>query len=157
MLQHRSSKTLMRDAKLSPGKLRSCYVQLVVAMRAMYQRARLVHGDLSEYNVLYNRGRCYIIDVGQAVDLGHPKGLQLLRRDCRTLTNFFAARSRRMDITFGMLTVDQLVAFITEPDVGDQQASSAEYKREAMDNADIDAAAGKRVKRLLEKAMQTSR
>ena len=43
------------------------YVDCVMNMRVMYQRCKLVHGDLSEYNMLYFKGTLYIIDVSQSV------------------------------------------------------------------------------------------
>ena len=44
-----------------------------MCMRAMYQKCKLVHGDLSEYNMLHFRGTLYIIDVSQ---VRHPLGIQ---------------------------------------------------------------------------------
>lgn len=32
---------------------------------------------------------CYVIDVGQAVDTGHPKARELLSRDLSVVTDFF--------------------------------------------------------------------
>ncbi|MFW6448132.1 MAG: RIO1 family regulatory kinase/ATPase, partial [Halobacteriota archaeon] len=40
-------------------------------MRRLY-RAGLIHGDLSEYNVLVHRGELVVIDVGQAITTHHP-------------------------------------------------------------------------------------
>jgi RIO kinase 1 len=39
----------IRDADLTERKLREGYIQTVLIMRHMFQRANLVHGDLSEY------------------------------------------------------------------------------------------------------------
>jgi serine/threonine-protein kinase RIO1 len=47
--------------------LMQAYVDCVINMRVMYQRCKLVHGDLSEYNMLYFKGTLYIIDVSQSV------------------------------------------------------------------------------------------
>jgi serine/threonine-protein kinase RIO1 len=38
---------------------------LVQDVRTMFQVCRLVHADLSEYNILYFEGRLAIIDVSQ--------------------------------------------------------------------------------------------
>lgn len=38
---------------LSESKARELYVQVVQNMRKMFQEARLVHADLSEFNMLY--------------------------------------------------------------------------------------------------------
>ena len=38
---------------------------LVQDVRTMFQVCRLVHADLSEYNILYYAGRLAIIDVSQ--------------------------------------------------------------------------------------------
>lgn len=42
----------LKDAVVPEEDLPRLYVELVVAMRRMYQQCRLVHGDLSEYNIL---------------------------------------------------------------------------------------------------------
>ncbi len=58
--------------------------------RRMYRRAELVHGDLSEYNILYGGDGDYrIIDFSQGVLLDHPLAEELLLRDIRNVTNFF--------------------------------------------------------------------
>ncbi|CAI7831925.1 unnamed protein product, partial [Closterium sp. NIES-53] len=43
----------LKDVQLSEGRWRECYGQVVEAMWRMYRLCRLVHGDLSEYNLLY--------------------------------------------------------------------------------------------------------
>jgi len=54
----------------------------------MYHQARLIHADLSEYNVLYYE-EPVIIDVGQTVKLDNPMAETFLRRDIDTITHFF--------------------------------------------------------------------
>ncbi|OSX79976.1 hypothetical protein BU14_0066s0028 [Porphyra umbilicalis] len=65
------------------------YVQVAVAMRRMYAGGRLVHGDLSEYNLLYDGGRIVVIDVSQSVEADHPNALEFLRADCVNVSAFF--------------------------------------------------------------------
>jgi len=57
--------------------------------RRLYD-AGLVHGDLSEYNIVFHEGQLYIIDLGQAVTIHHPNADDFLERDCRNIANFFA-------------------------------------------------------------------
>eukprot|EP00929_Paragymnodinium_shiwhaense_P116814 TRINITY_DN86753_c0_g1_i1.p1 TRINITY_DN86753_c0_g1~~TRINITY_DN86753_c0_g1_i1.p1 ORF type:complete len:226 (-),score=25.31 TRINITY_DN86753_c0_g1_i1:222-899(-) len=84
-------------------------------MGNLWHRSKLVHGDLSEYNILYHRKRCYMIDVGQAVEHTAPQALTLLNTDATNITNFF----RRLGVD--TLPVDDLVALITasESEVGE--------------------------------------
>jgi RIO kinase 1 len=56
----------LKDAGLPASKLRDLYTVLVQDMRTMFQVCRLVHADLSEYNILFLDGRLAIIDVSQA-------------------------------------------------------------------------------------------
>jgi len=65
------------------------YLQCVLTMRRLMQECKLVHGDLSEYNMLYLDGDLYIIDVSQSVESDHPQSLDFLKRDCVNVNNFF--------------------------------------------------------------------
>jgi RIO kinase 1 len=50
----------------------------------------LIHGDLSEYNVVVHEGELYVIDLGQAVTVHHPNAREFLERDCENVAAFFA-------------------------------------------------------------------
>ena len=54
----------------------------------LYKKAELVHGDLSEFNILYG-DKPYLIDMGQSVTRDHPRALQFLMRDIRNINRFF--------------------------------------------------------------------
>lgn len=54
----------------------------------LYNKAELVHGDLSEFNILYG-DQPYVIDMGQSVTRDHPRALQFLMRDIRNINRFF--------------------------------------------------------------------
>lgn len=43
---------LLKNAALSESKACELYLQVIQNMRLMYQEARLVHADLSEFNML---------------------------------------------------------------------------------------------------------
>ncbi|RLG48694.1 MAG: serine protein kinase RIO [Thermoproteota archaeon] len=61
-------------------------------VRISLLEAELVHGDLSEYNVMYWLGLPWIIDVSQAVVSLHPKARELLRRDVEKIAKYFSTR-----------------------------------------------------------------
>lgn len=44
---------LLKNAALSESKACELYLQVIQNMRLMYQEARLVHADLSEFNILW--------------------------------------------------------------------------------------------------------
>ncbi|KAJ6138884.1 RIO-like kinase [Penicillium samsonianum] len=72
---------------------RSLYIELLGYMRVMYQTCRLVHADLSEYNILYHKERLYIIDVSQSVEHDHPRSLEFLRMDIKNVSDFFRRKN----------------------------------------------------------------
>ncbi|KAL7984520.1 hypothetical protein Chor_003090 [Crotalus horridus] len=80
---------LLKNAQLSESKARELYLQVIQFMRRMYQDAKLVHADLSEFNMLYHSGQVYIIDVSQSVEHDHPHALEFLRKDCANINDFF--------------------------------------------------------------------
>jgi len=58
-------------------------------MRKMYHQCKLVHADLSEYNILYHESHLYIIDVSQSVEHDHPSAFDFLRNDIKNVEDFF--------------------------------------------------------------------
>jgi len=52
----------------------------------MFHSCRLVHADLSEYNMLWFHDQVYFIDVAQAVDAMHPHAMEFLLRDCSNVS-----------------------------------------------------------------------
>lgn len=68
------------------------YRELVVMVRLMYQRCRLVHADLSEYNLLLHEGHLWIIDVSQSVEHDHPHAFDFLREDIAHIDAYFEKR-----------------------------------------------------------------
>ncbi len=62
--------------------------EIIGEMKKMYN-AKLVHGDLSEYNILIWNEKPYIIDVAQAVPITHPLADELLLRDLKNMVRVF--------------------------------------------------------------------
>ncbi len=71
------------------GDFDSLFKVIKNQMWTMYNKARLVHADLSEYNILVHKGKPYFIDVGQTVDRDHPSADEFLERDIFNICNFF--------------------------------------------------------------------
>ncbi|XP_061399257.1 serine/threonine-protein kinase RIO3-like [Musca vetustissima] len=79
----------LKDALLSAAEWIAAYDEVVTAMHKLYNEAKLVHADLSEYNILWHDGKCWFIDVAQSVEPQHPSALEFLMRDCNNIVSFF--------------------------------------------------------------------
>ena len=62
----------LKDARLSASQYADAAVQTCQLLRTIYQQCRLVHGDFSEYNLLWYKGVVYVIDVSQSVRAPTP-------------------------------------------------------------------------------------
>ncbi|XP_055546903.1 serine/threonine-protein kinase RIO3 [Wyeomyia smithii] len=82
----------LKEATLNEAQLICAYEEIVEIMYKLYNDARLVHADLSEYNILWYKEQCWIIDVAQSVEPGHPGALEFLMRDCNNISTFFNKR-----------------------------------------------------------------
>jgi len=81
------SAPLLREIELSnPEKI---YRQLLLYLRKLYVKAKIVHGDLSEYNIMIWKSKPVIFDMSQAVSLEHPNATQFLRRDIENINRYF--------------------------------------------------------------------
>jgi RIO kinase 1 len=78
---------LLRETVLkNPAK---AYRELILYLGRLYRKASLVHGDLSEYNIMIWRGHPVIFDLSQAVATEHPMAERLLIRDILNLNRYF--------------------------------------------------------------------
>ena len=112
----------MKDAPLSPSKFRECYWQSVKLMRKMYQVCGLVHGDLSEYNMLYYppRGGVIFIDVSQSVEDDHPCANEFLRKDCFNVNAFFKNKGG-----LDPMSTRALYEFVIDSSIGEADEDAA--------------------------------
>jgi RIO kinase 1 len=74
----------------SPKNPKKVYEDLMTYLERLYRKAGLVHGDLSEYNIMIWRGRTVLFDMAQAVLIAHPMSEFLLRRDLTNLNKYFS-------------------------------------------------------------------
>ncbi|KAG6377161.1 RIO1-domain-containing protein [Boletus reticuloceps] len=104
---------LLKDAKISESEYPFLYQELVLSMRRMYHRCKLVHADLSEYNIIYHDAHLYIIDVSQSVEHDHPHAFDFLRNDIKNVEEFFGR--------FGVqcLGLRRCFEFVTKDRLGD--------------------------------------
>lgn len=100
----------LKDAVLSEKRFREAYVQCVLIMRHLYQKCRLVHGDLSEYNLLWHNNQVVVIDVSQSVETDHPSALDFLRKDVSAVNDFFRKMGKLQ-----VMSTRQLFEFTTVP------------------------------------------
>jgi RIO kinase 1 len=79
----------LRNVELpDPGEV---YTRILNDIDVLFNKAELVHADLSEFNILYG-DQPYLIDMGQSVTRDHPRALAFLMRDIRNINRFFRSR-----------------------------------------------------------------
>ncbi|CBQ69591.1 related to RIO Kinase 1 [Sporisorium reilianum SRZ2] len=107
------------------------YRELLASVRIMYHECRLVHADLSEYNILYHEGHLWIIDVSQSVEHDHPRAYDFLRADLGHVDEYFAKRGVH---TLGLRRSFEFV--VSEPKGG--EAAARKGGRAGLEKQDAD-------------------
>ncbi|MBR9679547.1 MAG: serine protein kinase RIO [Candidatus Altiarchaeota archaeon] len=72
------------------GSVQGMFEIIFDYMIRSYQIAKLVHGDLSEYNIMVWKNKPVVIDVAQSVDIRHPMAQEFLERDIKNIHKFFS-------------------------------------------------------------------
>ena len=100
--RHVSKNILIMDFEGKNGKPESTlleseinendYHQSISLITDLYKKAKLVHGDFSEYNIFKTKNGLKVFDLGSAVDTTHPNTVDFLKRDINNITNFFVKR-----------------------------------------------------------------
>ena len=113
------------NVRKGSSKWTALYEQVMESVRRLFRDARLVHGDLSEYNILIapnvqvdhkSRGieseedlQTVLIDFGQAVEVRHPKAEELLRRDLERVRQFFVKQGVK-----NTMTLEKAMEFVVD-------------------------------------------
>jgi RIO kinase 1 len=82
-----SAPSLKERLPMNPEKT---YRQLLTYLKRLYRKADLVHGDLSEYNIMVWKGKPVVFDMSQSVPSSHPLAKSLLERDLTNVNRFFS-------------------------------------------------------------------
>lgn len=78
---------MLKNAKIEDPK--EVFKKIKRDIKRLYNKAGLIHADLSEYNILMTKDEPIMIDFAQAVVRDHPRGEEFLRRDVSNITRFF--------------------------------------------------------------------
>ncbi len=81
-----------RSLREYEGDLNPLLKQIREEMRMMFKDSRIVHADLSEYNILVHRKKAYFIDLAQGVTVDHKMAEEFLVRDAVNICRFFSRK-----------------------------------------------------------------
>ncbi len=79
---------LLKDVADEIDNSADLFAKVVDYMSVLYNKSKLIHADLSEYNILYD-GTPVFIDMGQSVTRDHPNAETFLLRDVKNIVRFF--------------------------------------------------------------------
>jgi len=102
----KNAKVARKLKEQAPKDIKKFGDKLILSIKRLYQR-KLVHGDLSEYNILNYEEKPIIIDFSHGVTLRHPRADELLKRDIKIIVHYL----NKQGLT---LKVDEVYNKITE-------------------------------------------
>ncbi|KAL1506710.1 hypothetical protein ABEB36_006023 [Hypothenemus hampei] len=125
----------LKEVVLTQDKARELYRDVVIMMWKMYHKCKLIHADLSEFNMIYYQGKVWIIDVGQSVENNHCEATTFLKKDCTNVTEYFNRRG------VATMRIKELFDFITDSSITDenmeecldQLSKNSKYRSEITD------------------------
>ncbi|AAR39304.1 NEQ460 [Nanoarchaeum equitans Kin4-M] len=98
----------LKDIDFDEQSINKVKENLSKDLELLVKKAKIVHGDLSPFNILYYREKPYIIDVSQAIPIDSPEAINLLKRDFSNINFFLKKYGLSLDSTL----LDDLILFI---------------------------------------------
>lgn len=80
-----------------PENIEQFYESFIKDVRKLYKEAKLIHADLSEYNVLIMDDKPYIIDLSHAISMKYPRFVDFLERDLKIMVKFFNRKGLKLE------------------------------------------------------------
>ncbi len=93
----------LRDVEVPDAQ--AVYDELLEFLAVTWQKANMVHGDFSPYNIMWHGDRPVVIDVGQAVVQSHPKSQEFLVRDVTRLVEWAKKSGLNIELAEAMYDV----------------------------------------------------
>jgi RIO kinase 1 len=82
---------------IDSNSTKSDYTAIIKTMKLIFQKAELVHSDLSEYNIMKLDKKLIFFDFGSAVSTAHPQAEEFLKRDISNINRFFQRKGVRVE------------------------------------------------------------
>jgi len=89
---------MLKDVDIENRYMANIGDQVIEYIDILYNDLQMIHGDLSEFNILIAEGHPYLIDVSQAVLLDHPMSRELLERDINNFVRYFGENGMKTSI-----------------------------------------------------------
>jgi RIO kinase 1 len=125
----------LNDVALTPEQAREDYATVIQDVIRMLS-VGLVHGDLSEFNVLVDDYGPVIIDLPQAVDAAANNNAQvMLERDVRNMTNYYGQFAP--DILVDNYNAQEIWSLFEEGDLTGDTQLTGEFRPDE-EEADVD-------------------
>lgn len=86
---------LLGDAEIE--KPEEVLKDIIRNVKKAYQRAGIVHADLSPFNIMYFKKKIWLFDVSQSVPKTHPSAEKFLGRDINNLAVYFKKKGISID------------------------------------------------------------
>ncbi|WP_407283316.1 serine protein kinase RIO [Methanolobus sp. WCC1] len=89
----------LKDYRMEKETAKEAFNTIINYIDLLYNEANLVHGDLSEYNILIipETEEPVFIDMGQSVTREHPRSIEFLIRDIENIARYFKKYGIRED------------------------------------------------------------
>ncbi|MBU0636520.1 serine protein kinase RIO [Candidatus Micrarchaeota archaeon] len=85
----------------------NAFETVLKAMADLLYKSKLIHADLSEYNILNQNEEMILIDMGQSVLTSHPRAKDFFERDIKNITHYFQRQGVQTSMEEAKKTIKQ--------------------------------------------------